>query len=216
MELPPKKMTPKILLLVLLLFLAFCAVLAEGFFNILADDFWQTRSLSLLWFFQQTAPGSGSSLVLDPTILSVIIGGAISTFGVFVGYWLAARANRDAENRRFRRIILKGVRSLISELDDNEECVKNGKHITVIALNEVRKEPWFFPPIISNSLEKQVIETYRLLLMYNSDIPSIMKMDSSELKEFIIKYDVEHLLSKNIKETKDQLTEVAQRLIPKI
>ena len=157
-----------------------------------------------------------TTLNFDPTVTAALIAAGSSAFGILIGYWLTVHATQGIEKRHFRHSVLKGIRILISELDDNAELIKNCRPTITNAWKNVRKEAWFFPPIIDNSLETEITETYRLMEMYNAEIGNAIKVHPSELAKIMYKYQNEQKVIEKIKEIKIKLSVVSQPLIEEL
>ena len=70
---------------------------------------------------------------IDSSVWTAIIGAVASVFGVFIGFLLNERATMRLKKEECTLSILKGICSLLSEVKDNQEQVKKGCPVALMA-----------------------------------------------------------------------------------
>lgn len=173
-------------------------------------------TLSVSTFLLQQIQGKIPQLAFSPIDISIttsFLAAASTIVGVLIGHMLTSRTAQDMQSKSFKRATAKGIRSLLTELEDNEELVKRGKEISTRAFDTCRKEPWFLPPIVNDQLEVELNEVYRLLAQYNEEMRIAKNVDPDAIEQVLSKYMTQIGITSKIHAAERSFRELGQRII---
>ena len=172
-----------------------------------------TLSNHRFFLFPQPLLDQQSVYLQSSEVFVAIVTLISSLLGVLFGHVLALRISRDIDDRRFRRRILKGIRMLKSELEDNERSLKKGDIPSKKAWIFVREEAWFFPPIVESHLENRLGNIYELLDQYDERVRDVLKANPMRLEAVLSDY---RSVVDDIETVKTELNAISERLLKKI
>lgn len=144
-----------------------------------------------------------------------LITGAATIIGTLVGYVLTLRAAKRSEKMKFARAVLKGLRGLISEIDENERLIQIGKEVNNNVWNAIRYQYWFIPPVIEKKIEDNLRQLYSLLEDYNRELSAIKISNPAILKELIQEYARRNNIQIMIQTVRADLEKIAVRIVKK-
>lgn len=152
----------------------------------------------------------------DATTITVLVSAASTILGVFVGHMLTSRSSQEVQNKNFKRGILRGIRAILTELEDNEELVKSGKEVVTKAFDAERKESWFLPPIVNARLETELNEVYHLLAGYNEEVRYARNSSPKDIERVSHKYVADLNILERIHQVETLIRELSQRIVRKV
>jgi hypothetical protein len=150
----------------------------------------------------------------DSAIWTAIIGAFASAFGVFIGYLLTERVTMRLRKEESNLSTLKGICSILSEVEDNQEQVKKGYPVNLMAWQAARREPWYLSRKIGIPLRERTGQLYIIFGQYNETLKIMTLAKSLEINAQLAKFENDNLLNKKIESLKEDLLTVSKTLLP--
>jgi|YelNatPaOPRAMG01_1025707.scaffolds.fasta_scaffold01019_18 predicted Zn-dependent protease with MMP-like domain len=160
--------------------------------------------------------GNFTSEAWIENITVALITAAATILGTFIGYVLTLRATKHSEKIKFRITVLKGIRGLISELDENERLIQIGKEVNHNIWDTVRYQYWFIPPVIERKIEDNLRQLYYLLEGYNKELSVIRISNPAILREQIQEYVRKNNIQTMIQTARTDLEKIATKIVEEI
>lgn len=172
--------------------------------------------LSCMNLYLINQEGNGTLGIQINDLLTAIITACATIVGTFIGYVLTIRTTKHLEERKVIKTILKSLRGLISELEDNEKAVQVGEESKCNVWEFVRRQYWFSSPFIEKQLQDNLKQIYDLLDDYNRELSIVRASTPAKVTEYAQKLVNENNLLDMIHVTRNQLQNIAEKIFPKI
>ncbi len=143
---------------------------------------------------------------LNSSIISAVIAAVSSVIGIVIGILLTARVTSELEKKRHNLTMITGLGLILSELEDNKEKIRKGKVTDLAAWKTARQKPWYLLRNKELDLSSKLAKTYFLFEDYNEKREDILRVNPTQIKQFVDDFEEKNKIFEAIEETKDSIS----------